>query len=430
MTTDPAASRDAWPGLAVVGIDLRAAPPAVRDAFFLSEEDREAVHGGLRAAGLEQVIVLSTCDRLEAHLVAEDPAQAAQTVAEIFGRLGGARGLAAAERCAMRFGEAALAHVFRVACALESHVAGEPQILGQVKAADRDARRAGLMGSELDAILSAAYGAAKRVRSETTIGERPTSMAAAALAVARDVHGDLSRAALLLLGAGDLGEIMLELLRDAGLRRARLVDPLASRAAAQARRLDLPLGPMEGLGESLVDADIVVAAAGTGRILLDRAAMERIAQRRRRRPVLVLDFAVPPDVDPAIDGIDGVYRYDVDDLERIALQGRVGRAAELAHAAAIVGEEVARLVADRSRRAAVPAIAALRRRFEAERRRALADAGGDAVRATELMANRLLHLPQAHLRALASPGADPAALAAARALLARMFGTEDEEPGQ
>jgi glutamyl-tRNA reductase len=428
MTTDPAASRDAWPGLAVVGIDHRTAPPALRDGLFLTDEDLDALQATLRGRGLEQVVVLSTCDRLEFHVVAADVSTAATLAGAVIADLAAARGLGGAVRPVARFGATALDHLFRVACALESRVAGEPQILGQVKAADRRAREAGLMGAELDAVLSAAYAAAKRVRSETTIGERPTSMAAAALAVARDVHGDLSRISLLVLGGGELGEIMLDLLRGAGVRRARLADPYPSRATFLSRRLGLPLAPFETLADTLVDCDVVVAAAGTGRVLLGRSEMERVAQLRRRRPVLLLDFGVPPDADPGVDDVDGVYRYDIDDLERIALQGRAGREAELAAADAIVAQEIARFRAARSWRAAVPIIASLRRRFDAERHRALDEAGADAARATELMANRLLHLPQAHLRGLAAPDADPDAMRAAEDLLRALFGLDDGTP--
>jgi glutamyl-tRNA reductase len=428
MTTDPAASSDAWPGLAVVGIDHRTAPPALRDGLFLTDEDLDALQHTLRDLGLGQVIVLSTCDRLEFHLAAADVPTAVSAAGALIADLAAARGLAGSARPVARFGTAALMHVFRVACALESRVAGEPQILGQIKAADRRARGAGLMGADLDAVLSAAYAAAKRVRSETTIGERPTSMATAALAVARDVHGDLSRVSLLVLGGGELGELMLDLLRGAGVRRARLADPYPSRATFLSRRLGLPVAPFETLGDTLVDCDVVVTAAGTGRVLLGRTDMERAAQARRRRPLLVLDFGIPPDADPGVDDVDGVYRYDIDDLERIALQGRAGRESELAAADAIVTEEIARFRAARSRRAAVPAIASLRRRFDAERRKALEEAGADAARATELMANRLLHLPQAHLRALAAPDADPDAMRAAEDLLRALFGLDDGTP--
>jgi glutamyl-tRNA reductase len=429
MTTDPAASRDAPTGLAVVGLDHRAASPALRDAVFVPDDELDSFQGALRGAGLAQLLVLSTCDRLEIQIVAvgETAAAAAERAADVIMARAASRGFAGAARPVPIFGAAALSHVFRVASALESRVAGEPQILGQVKAADRRARAAGLMGAELDRILQAAYAAAKRVRSETTIGERPTSMAAASVAVARDVHGDLARAALLVIGTGELGEMIVDLFRDAGLRRALVTDPNPGRAAAQARRLGLTDAAFAGLGDLLVGADVVVSTAGLGRVLIDRPAMERVAQRRRRRATLLLDFAVPHDIDPAVDAVDGVFRYDVDDLERIALQGRAGRENELALAGRIVAEEVVRFRAAQAGRVVVPTILALRRRFEAARARALADAGDDAARATELMASRLLHLPQERLRALAGSDADPEARMATEAALRGLFGLDEDD---
>lgn len=429
MTTDPAASRDALPGLAVVGLDHRTAPPALRDAMFLAESEIAGFAARLAAEGVMQAIVLSTCDRIEVQLCDPDPASASARVGAVFAERAAERGMALGDALSRRFGADALAHVFRVAASLESHVTGEPQILGQVREADRRAREAGRLGSELDAILQAAFAAAKRVRTETTIGERPVSMASSAVAVARDVHGDLAGASLLVIGTGELGELLVEHLRAAGLRRAAQTDPNIRRAEGQARRLAISAIDFATLGEALVDADIVVAAAGLGRILIDRATLERASRRRRRRPVLVLDLAIPNDIDPATETIDGVFRYDADDLERVALEGRIGREGEIAAAQRIVDEEVARFTAGRAARAAVPMIANLRRRFEAERARALADAGGDAARATELMMNRLLHAPQGRLRALAAGTGDAAERAASERLLRDLFDLGDEGQG-
>lgn len=425
MVTEPAASCDALPGLAVIGLDHRTASPALRDAVFVVEAELAAFHDTLRTAGIAQAVVLSTCDRLEIQLSDRDPAAAGARVAELLALRAAAGGMSGQNAVRLRLGTQALGHIFRVAASLESQVAGEPQILGQLKDADRRARECGLMGAELDGVLQAAYASAKRVRSETTIGERPTSMAAAAVGLARDVHGDLERVRALVIGTGELGEMMVEHLRGAGLTRAIQTDPNPARAAVHARRLSLATAEFGSLADLLADADIVVAAVGLGRILIDRMAMDRASQRRRRRPVLVLDLAVPNDVDPGIDAVDGVFRYDTEDLERLALQGRVGREGEIAAAAAIVDEEVARFVASRASRAAIPAIAALRRRFEAERARALADAGGDAARATELMMNRLLHQPQEKLRALAAADGDATLREAAERLVRILFGTDE-----
>ncbi len=429
MVTEPAASRDALPGLAVIGLDHRTASPALRDVLFIAEPDLPAFHDALRRAGIVQAVVLSTCDRLEVQLSDHDPEAASARVAQIIAQRAMAGGIGDPEAMRIRLGARAIGHIFRVAASLESHVAGESQILGQIKEADRRARACGMMGPELDGVLQAAYAAAKRVRNETTIGERPTSMAAAAVGLARDVHGDLARVRALVIGTGELGEVMIEHLRGAGLRDAVQTDPNPARAADQGRRLSLATADFGLLADLLAEADIVIAAVGLGRILIDRSAIDRASQRRRRRPVLVLDFAVPNDVDTGIESVDGVFRYDTEDLERLAMQGRVGREREIAAAANIVEFEVARFVAARASRAAVPAIATLRRRFEAERARALADFGGDAARATELMMSRLLHQPQEKLRALAASDADASTRAAAERMVRMLFGVDEGGEG-
>ena len=421
--TDAAPPSGDGPALVAVGVSHRGAAPALRDALFVPETELDSFHAALRRAGIAQAIVLSTCDRTEIHAAHDDPAFAAEAIARVLtARAGDAPDAASAiER---RAGVDALARIFAIASSLESHVAGEPQVLGQVKEAHRRAAALGLVGPVLEAVLQAAYAAAKRVRNETTIGERPVSLASAAVALARDVHGDLGGAAALLIGTGELGELMVTQLGGAGLRRVTVVDPHPSRAAAQAGRLGAHHADFARLPALLADCDVLVTAAATGRVLVDREAMADALARRRRRPVLVLDLAVPADVDPGVDAVDGVFRYSFDDLERVALEGRTGRESELARARAIVAEEVARFLARRSARAATPAIAALRQRFEAERERALADSGGDAARATELMMNRLLHAPSAALRDLAEGGADPAERARAEELLRRLFGID------
>ena len=174
MMTEPAASPDALPGLAVIGLDHRTASPALRDALFVAESELAAFHDALRGVGIFQAVVLSTCDRLEIQLSDSDAEAASARVAELLVLRAATRGTGERDAVRIRLGTMALGHVFRVAASLESHVAGEPQILGQLKEADRRARECGLMGAELDGVLQAAYAAAKRVRSETTIGERPT----------------------------------------------------------------------------------------------------------------------------------------------------------------------------------------------------------------------------------------------------------------
>jgi glutamyl-tRNA reductase len=405
----------------VIGFSHRSSPAALREKIFVADGEMTGFLADLRVSGVSQAIVLSTCDRVEVQAMAEDSG----ACTEAFLRLLGARcGISPAElgrHAVFLAGPDALRHIFAVAGSLESQVVGEPQVLGQVKEAHRRARDAGLIGPELDTALQAAYSAAKRIRNETAIGERPVTLASAAVQVARDVHGDLAGSTTLLIGSGDMGELLLEHLRAAGLKRLLVSGPSPARAAEIARAAGGHIVPFEPLAPLLAEADIVVSAAGMGRYLIGRADAEEALRRRRRRSILFLDLGVPTDIDPAIEPLDGAFRYDMDDLERVALSGRVSRETAAAEAWAIIDAELQAFARDRAGRSAGPAISALRRHFEEHRARVLLEAGGDAARATELLINRLLHDPSEVLRQLAA-GGNAAEREDAERLIGDLFG--------
>ncbi|ANC92460.1 glutamyl-tRNA reductase [Azospirillum humicireducens] len=411
----------------VIGASHRTCSGAVRDRLSTDEAEVAGMLDRLRAAGVGQAVWLSTCDRVEVQAVHERPNEAALAIAEAMADRVGLPTADLAPQLYTRTGIDAVRHLFAVACSLDSQIVGEPHILGQVKAAHRSAASAGMTGPELEAVLQAAYAAAKRVRSETPIAEGATSLAAAAIQVARDLHGDIRRCGALLLGLGDMGALVLEGLREAGLPRLTVAAPVDRRAEAAARRLDGHFAPWADLETAMTGADILVAAAGLGRYILTAPMMEAVLKRRRRRPVFVVDAAIPADVDPAVARMDGAFVYDLGDLERVALQGRVGREAATQAAWMIVDEAVSAFARDRAERAAVPAVAALRTHFEAERRRLLSGHGDlDAASATRLLVNRLLHVPSEALRALAADGSGEglAERAAAERLMFRLFGLD------
>lgn len=408
--------------LVVVGANHRSSAMALRDRLFVADLDQPAVLGALGRAGLTQAIVLSTCDRVEIQAAHGDPAAAAEIITRFLVDRGGEGvGVVRSQLYALH-DEAALRHIAAVAASLDSLILGEPQVLGQVKAAHRVALAAGMVGPELEAALQAAYATAKRVRSETAIAEGPVSMAAAAVQLARDVHGDLGRIAGLLIGTADMGELLAEELQKADLARLSITASSLARAEETARRLGCHVAGFEPLAPALRQAEVVVTASGSGRHVVTAAMMNTVMRERRRRPVFIVDLGVPADVERAVEDIDGVFRYDLDDLERIAMAGRASRASAAAAAGAIVDAEIAGFLRLRAERSAVPALIALRRHFEAERERALRDAGGDAARATELLVNRLLHAPSEALRQLAAVGSEgEAERIAAERLLRRVF---------
>jgi glutamyl-tRNA reductase len=412
----------------VVGASHRSATARLRDRLYLEPAAVPAFLQRMRGVGLVPGIVLSTCDRTELALIDDGRGDLADRA---IGLLAEQAGAGAAELTAQAFrlrGDEALQHLFAVAGSLDSQVIGEPQILGQLKLAHRQAAEAGLVEGNLAAMLQAAYVAAKRIRSETPIAERPVSMAAAAVQLARNVHGDLSRSAALLLGSGEMGELMIEQLRRAGLARVTVAHPVARRAELLAQRLVAHHLDMAALPDALAAADIVVGALGTGTYAIVPDAIAMALKRRRRRPMLLIDAAIPGDVDPMIDALADVFRYDLADLEQIAVEGQAGRSAAAARGWAIVDEEVARFRRERAAREAAPMVVALRRHFETVRAQVLAEGPADAAAATRRLINRLLHEPSELLRRAAASGGETTMNAAAlEQALREMFRLGDGE---
>lgn len=409
--------------LLVIGANHRTSPLAWRDRFTLMEAELADELDRLRGKGFREAVLIATCDRIElVSTVAAEPlgARFAEHLAE---RLGESVERVSAALYRHR-GGAALRHLFSVASALDSLVIGEPQVAGQLRAAHRVASEAGLVSAPLEAAFQAAYAAARRIRRETTIAHRPVSMAAAAVELAREVHGDLDRSTALLIGLGEMGELMAEHFSRVGVKQLLVSGPGAA-SEPLARRLGASLVPFAALGDGLAEADIVIASVGSGRRLLTAAAMEAALRRRRRRPVFVIDTAIPPDVEPGVNDLDGAFLYTLDDLERSAMAGRAGRESAAAAAQAILDAELAGFERRQAERAAVPAVTALRAHFEAVRAAVLREHPGlDAEAATRLLVNRLLHAPSESLRGLVAAEGDTAS---AEALLRRIFQLLNEE---
>lgn len=411
----------------VVGANQRSSSLALRDRLYVEEHAQVRFLETLRQEGILQALLLSTCDRVEVHAMHVDPEGATRCIAELLARHGGfATGEISAQLYTLR-DEAALHHIFAVAASLESTVVGEPHVLGQVKASWKASRDAGLAGSDIDACMRCALAAAKRVRTQTTIGAGPVSLAAAVVELARAVHGDLDRCAALLIGTGEMGELLAGSLRSAGLSQLAVTDTRQARAEAAGRMLDCHVQPFSGLAEAASRADIVIGSLGSQTPVVSAAMVRSALRRRRNKPMVIIDSALPGDIDPLSDRLDGVFLYTLDDLERVARNGRKARQEAVVQARGIIAEEVKAFLRERAERAAVPALQRLRAHFEYERARALADAGGDADKATRLLVNRLLHDPTRRLRQIASQrGEEDAELARVAEVLVRLFKVSDE----
>jgi len=414
----------------VVGANHRSSAMSIRDRLFVEDAQVPGFLERLRDAGIKEGMVVSTCDRVEIQAVHEDPAAAAESIIEI---LAAHAELTPADLRGQTYaltGDDAVKQIFRVAASLDSLVVGEPQVLGQIKACHRLASDAGMAGPALESILQAAYAAAKRARNETRIGERPVSIAAAAARLAQDLHGDLGRRSGLLIGTGEMGEMVAQAMTEEGLGDITAVHPTAARAEALARELDCHVGDFDDLARLLDEADIVLTALGSRRHVVTSDMMLVAIHRRRRRPVFLVDTSLPGDVDPAVNRIEEAFLYDLADLEGVVMDGRVSRETEARKAEEIIDAEVEAFLRGRAERVAVPALGDLRNHFEDVRAQVLAEAGDDAEKATRLLVNRLLHTPSEALRGEAARGDDGGGgWAAAEGLIRRLFGLSGPERG-
>lgn len=393
--------------LVLIGVSQRTASLALRERLFAEEADQSQILRELQEAGVSEALVISTCERLDVLAVrrAVHEAQTFEAGQEIEGRLRHvmARRIGEDPRILdeegyFHRGRAALRHVFAVTSSLDSQMIGEPQILGQVKASHRQAVEQDMAGPLLEAVMQAAFGTAKRVRSETPVAQQPVSLIASALQTARDLHGDLSRCAGLLVGLGEMGELLAVEFRAAGLSELTILHASDRRAEIASHRFGCHTRPWQELDLALSEADVVITAAGGGRYCLEPPMIDAALRARRKKPMFFVDASAPGDIAPAVGEMDGVYVYDLDDLEKLALAGKVSRETATMAAWKILGEELLRFERRWAERAAGPTVTLLRRHFEAVRDQVLGEGKLDADAATRLLINRLLHEPSKALR--------------------------------
>jgi glutamyl-tRNA reductase len=394
----------ASPRLTVIGANHRSASLGLRDQLFIDDAASADFLVDLKRRGLHEALVLSTCDRVEVWASHVDADAVHGQVAESLAVRTGMPVAALTGQLYRHDGPDAVRHCFAVTASLDSLIIGEPHVLGQVKAAHRLARDAATCGPELEAVLQAAFNAAKRIRSETRIGEGPVSIAAAAVQIARDLHGDLSRCTALLVGAADMGELVAESLQAAGIGRLLVTAPRASRAEALAVTLNANVVGFDALRDMLADADLVVCSVGTRAITITAEMMNAALKKRRRKPVFVVDAGIPGDVEPAVNRVDGAFLYDLADLEKVALEGRSAREQAARAAWAMLEDEVGGFLRGRAARVAVPAIISLRQRCDEIRDGVLAENPANADDATRLLLNRLLHAPTEVMKSVAADG--------------------------
>ena len=347
--------------LTLVGMNHRSAPLDLRERACFPDDGIPAALERLRAAGgAAEAMILATCNRVEILTRTGDPAESARAIRRFLVTERGLTDDEVVRHVYVHEGLNAARHVFAVACGLDSMVLGEPQILGQVKRAYALARESGATGPVLDRLLQHALATAKRVRTSTGISRHAVSVAYAATNLARTIFDDLERRSVLLLGAGKMTELAAKHLASHGVSDVTVTNRTYARAVDLAAALGGRAAPWDGVPAELVRVDIVLTGTAAAQPVVSKADLKEAMRARRGRPLFVVDIAVPRDVEPAAAELDGVYLYDIDDLQSVVDAGLDDRRRAADQARALLDAEV--VAFDRWRQTVdlAPAIAELR----------------------------------------------------------------------
>jgi glutamyl-tRNA reductase len=356
--------------LLAIGVSYKTAPVEVRERLALPEARAAEFLRDLRgAADVHEAVAISTCNRTELYLVVGDPVEAESTALAMLARLAGIRPTGLATAIYSHRNCDAARHLYRVVSGLESMIVGEAEIQGQIKRAYDGALAIETVGPLTNRLFKAALATGKRVRSETAIGERQLSLPAVAVALARERLGTTaargSAAALdgrevVIVGTGETSELTARALADSGARTVFVANRRRDRAIALARRYGGESLSFDELQQALGRADIVVAATASPHLLLEARELAEVMDGRGGRPLLLIDLAVPRDIDAACGGIGGVSLYDIDDLQAVVARNRKVRQAEARKAEGIIEEEIQQFAAWLGSLEVLPTVAALR----------------------------------------------------------------------
>jgi glutamyl-tRNA reductase len=414
--------------LFVFGVSHKTAPLAEREALAFPRESLGETLLRLRSeTGLQEAMILSTCNRVEIYARADQegaPDAVASFVCAFHKR--SAADLARLTYCLTDAD--AVRHAFRVASSLDSMVVGEPQILGQVKEGYRAAEEAGTLGSALNALRNRTLAAAKRARTETGLGSGAVSVSHVAVELARKIFGELRDKNVLLVGAGKMSELAARRLVQAGARATVVVGRTLERAADLAAALGGRAAPLDTLRDELAVADIVISGTGAPGTVVKVPDVEAARATRRGRPLFLIDIAVPRDIEPQVAKMTGVFLYDLDDLHAVADANLRERRKEAIAAEALVEREAREFLDWQKSRDAVPLLVELRRRGDEIRRQeiekvrsrlgTLTKEQEDALEsATAAIVNKLLHAPTVALKDAARNGHEPEQVSLIRRLL-------------
>lgn len=354
--------------LALAGINHRTAPVQVREKFALRHEELPAALLDMQARGAKEVLVLSTCNRVEVTATLDDNGSAERLLEGILENRHDLSWEAVRPHLYIYENAEAIRHLFRVASSLDSMIVGEPQILGQLKGAYSQAREQGTIGTVLDTVLTRAFSVAKRIRTETDIGQNAVSVSYAAVELAREIFGSLHRKRVLIIGAGKMSEGAARHLMRAGAGEILVTNRTPQRARQMAEAFRGELVPYETFPQRLADVDIVIASSGAPHYVITRELMQQVIKERKNQPMFLIDIAVPRNIEPQVNRMEHVFLYDIDNLQQLAERNLQTRREVAQQAENIIAEEVARLEVRLRARDVTPTILSLQEQLEAIRK--------------------------------------------------------------
>ena len=389
------------------------APVEIRERFaFGPDKIGPALERVLQYPGVRESVILSTCNRNEIYSVVTDAEQATSGLTDFLHDFHGVeRGLVEHSLYSFQH-EKAVEHLFSVASGVDSMVVGETQVTSQLKEAFAQARKASSSGPVLNRLFNSSFETGKKVRHRTRVSEGSVSVSSCAVALAQKIFTQLENKVTVLVGAGENTEQTARILKDHGAKRFIVANRTVERAAALADRLGGSGIPLEKLREVLVHADIVITSTASPDPLLSDGDVRLLMQKRRNRPLFLIDLSVPRDIDPAVRGIANVFLYDVDDLSGIADENRERRSTEVVRAREIIDGEVTSFMAWYRSLGVTPTIVSLRNRFEAIRSAELERIAGKLTpeqkkqvdAATRAVVNKLLHPPTSEIKRSSQDG--------------------------
>jgi glutamyl-tRNA reductase len=426
--------------LLALGISHKTAPVALRERLAFTEPQASEFARALTAsAEVREAVVISTCNRTEVYLVVGEAGgalvKAEGDVLGLLARRAGIRPTELAEAIYSPRNCDAARHLYRVTAGLESMIVGEAEIQGQVKRAFEAAMATGVTGPLCNRLFAAALTTGKRVRSETEIGASRVSVPSVAVDLALSVLGGLEERHVVILGAGETSELTARALADQGAGTIFVANRHADRALSLAQRFGGSVVGLDGLPDQLLLADIVLSSTSSPHPIVGREELELVMSEREGRPLLLIDIAVPRDIDPGCAELEGVSLYDIDDLQAAAARNLSTRASEAPRAQEIVEEEIHRFARWLGQLETLPTVSALREHGNALVEQVLAENAGrwesasprDLARVQEIaraVMSRLLHEPTIRLRSLSQERGH-----ASLELVRELFGLRDEQNG-